>query len=224
MADLHPSLQAAIDSGDNPVSQPGLTTTTTPGAGGLEGQLQRSAEGIEAEENRRGAAAESTIQGAFDRSQGVMANLIDPDLMFSALSDSIGARGQSALEGLRRSLSGRGISAKSAGAQGLLSRLAGATEGQLIGAQRDTMFENQRQRNINAATNFSNATTLAAVQGRPVSGVRHATIQDLIEKGLAEKGIAAGVSSQRATSRDNKMGSLGGGLLGLAGGIFGKGK
>ena len=53
MADLHPSLQAAIDSGDNPVSQPGLTTTTTPGAGGLEGQLQRSAEGIEAEENRR---------------------------------------------------------------------------------------------------------------------------------------------------------------------------
>ena len=188
----------------------------------LEDQLSASAERIEAEENRRGAKFEDTLTSAFERSQSQLSNLIDPDLLFSRASDVVGARGRQGVEAIRQSLSGRGLSSQSGASQGLLSRLMFSQQGQVTGAQRDVAIENQRQRQINAGIEFAQATQVGLAQNRQVSGAVHDTIGQRIEHNIAREGIAKGVSAQRAASRDNKMGSLGGGLLGLAGSVFGK--
>jgi len=188
----------------------------------LETQLGESADRIETEEDRRRTQGLGTLTNAFEQSQQALGNLIDPDALFSRVSDAVGSRGRHGVEAIRNSLSGRGLSAGSGAAQGLLSRLAFSQEGSLRGAQRDVALENQRQRQVNAGVNFANATRLAAAQGGPVSGVKHDTLTTLLEGEIAREGIAAGVGAQRSASRDNKMGSLGGGLLGLAGSVFGK--
>ena len=188
----------------------------------LEDQLGESADRIETEENRRRAQGLGTLTEAFEQSRQTLDDLIDPDLLFSRASDVVGARGRQGVEAIRHSLSGRGLSSQSGAAQGLLSRLAFSQQGQVTGAQRDVALENQRQRQVNAGINFANATRLAVAQGGPVSGVKHDTLTTLLEGKIAREGIAAGVGAQRSASRDNKMGSLGGGLLGLAGSVFGK--
>ncbi len=216
-----------MDENGNIINQgPGVTgdTSLPPGlpSGSLEDQLYGSAVGIEAEENRRREEGLGVLQREFDQSRSTLSDLIDPDLLFSRAADSIGARGKRTLSGLMKNFAGRGIRPGSGAFQGAMSRFALGSEGQRIGAQRDVALANQQQRREDAGTLFGMARTMAGAIASPVSGAKHSTLQNLYEGEIAREGIDKGVAAQRASSKDRKMGSLGGGLLGLAGSAFGK--
>jgi len=188
----------------------------------LEDRMTAEAGQIGAEETRRYDLGLGTLTEAFLNSQREMAAGLDAGLLFSKAADSIGARGSGGLEGIRSSLGSRGLNPNSGAAQGMMSRLLMSQQGSIVGATRDIGIYNKNQRVANAATNFANATTLAIGQQAPVSGIGYENLQNLFEGQIAREGIAAGVASQRAASQDNKMGTLGGGALGLVGRVVGK--
>lgn len=187
----------------------------------LEDQLVRSARSIQAEERLRRQQGLGVLSEAFERAQQARTP-IDADLLFSRAMDSVGARGRNVLSSMMKNFAGRGIRPGSGAFRGTLSKLAHGMEGQMVGARRDIAIYDQQQRRADAAANMADARTMAVAYGAPVSGVMHSTLQDLFEGQIAREGIQAGVAAQRASSRDRKMGSLGGGLLGLAGSVIGK--
>ena len=189
---------------------------------GSETDLVSRADEIEAEEQRRQREGVGVVRGAFEESRRTLADLVDPNLLFSQASDAVGARSKRSLEGLRKSLGARGLNPNSGAAQGLLSRLISSQEGQLVGAKRDIALDNQRQRQVNAATNFANALNLSQEINRPVSAVGLDTATNIFEGRIAREGIAAQRASADKASSDNKLGSLGGGALSLVGSAFGK--
>lgn len=199
----------------------GSTTDKAPYRANLpEDQMTRHAEGIEAEETRRYEQGLGTMMDAYRHSQGEIAKSLDPGLLWSKASDNIGARSKGALESMRRQLGASGRQPS----QGLLSRLMMSHEGQLLGAERDITIHNKEKRSALAAQSMGDALKLAIQQQAPVSGIRYENAQNLFEGQLTREGHQAGVASNRAASKDNKMGSLGGGALGLAGSAITGGK
>lgn len=185
---------------------------------GSKEDLHNQAEQIANEERMRYIGGRETLRDAYRQSQQALSSLVDPDLLYSKAADSVGARGRTNLESLRRSLSSRGISPNSGAAQGALSRLAFQTQGDLIGAKRDIALDNQRQRQVNAATQFAQALQLADYTNSPVSGIRYEAAQDAFEGDIAIAGINAQSASQKRSSRSNLLGSIiGGGASILAG-------
>ena len=175
---------------------------------------------IEREERARHSRGVGIATTAFNESKGALSNLIDPNLLFSRASDSVGAQGRSSLEGLRRSLGSRGISPNSGAAGGSLERLAFARQGALVGATRDIGIENQRQRQVNAAQNFANALNLGQAINAPVPGALLETSQNIFEGNLAREAIASQRRSNKDANKTGLLGSLIGGGLGLLGGLF----
>ena len=209
-------------SADNGKDSGSSSTTTTPAATAaappsLEDQMTTKAGQMESEETRRYEQGLGTLTDAFRRSQEALTKGVDSNLLFSQAADALGARGGQGLEAIRRSLGSRGLNPNSGAAQGMLQRLLMGQQGAITGATRDIGIFNQQQRVTNAGINFSNATNLAIQQQAPVSGIGYENMQNQQEAALTREGIAAGVQSNRAASKDNKNGAIGGGLLGLIG-------
>ncbi len=196
--------------GEDAVVKSGAVTDPAPGS---DEWFWDEAGRIEDEENRRFGIAEDALATSRD----ALSKLVDPNLMFSRASDTIGARAKGAVEQLRRSLGGRNIRPDYAGAQA--RRLAADQSNALVGATTDITLANQQQRLKNAALSFAQAVSVANM---PVSGVKFETGQMFMERDLTREGIQAMRDSQDKASSDNKMGSLGGGLFSLGSAAFGK--
>lgn len=188
--------------------KPGVPWTTIEGAANTMWDL---AGGIEDEERSRYQGGLDTLTGAYEESRTALSSLVDEDLLYSKAADAVGARAKSSVEGLRRSLGARGLSANSGAAQGLLSRIAFEGQNSLIGAKRDIALENQRQRQVNAAVNFANALNLANYRNSPVGGQRLEATQGLMEYSLADRAVGA---QERATKDAGRNQLLGAGIQG----------
>lgn len=182
--------------------------------------MVRSAQDIAKTEGERYGAGLDTLTGAYNESRRSMADLIDPNLLFSKASDAIGARSGQQLNDLRSSLGARGLNPNSGAASGMLSRLQFQREGALTGATRDIAIENQRQRQVNAALNFSNALNLANYQNSPASAVMLDTYQNLFEGDIAREGIRSQRKSQQEANQTNFLGGLIGAGAGILGGLI----
>ncbi len=121
------------------------------------------------------------------------------------------------MNALRSSLGARGLNPNSGAAGGLLSRLAYEQGNAVIGAQKDTAIENQKQRQIAAAQNFSNALNLANYTQSPVSGANLENTQNIYEGTLAKYGI----DKQAKSAKNAASASTTGGIIGAIGGILG---
>lgn len=187
---------------------------------GLANTMRQQAGSIEEEEKRRYQQGLGVLQGAYEKTSKTLDSTIDPNLLFSRASDTVGARSRSMIESLRGSLGSRGLNANSGAASGLLSRLAMSQEGQLIGATRDIAIENQRQRQANAAINFANALNLAGYTNAPVSGAMLETTQNLFEGSLAREGLAAQRSMANSANKTNLLGGIIGGVGSILGGLI----
>jgi hypothetical protein len=203
---------------------PAAPADAAPKPPSLEQQMTDEANRMAAQEFGRQEESIRTAEHQFGETKSELANLVDPALMFSLRSDQIGARSKRALSNLRTSLSGRGVGAHSGAARGSLERLALGIENAAVSGRRDVELANQRTRMVNAATNFANAVNLSQIQAQPVSGIQYENLQNLFEGQIAREGIHAMASAQRAASKDRKAGSLGGGVLGLAGSAVTGGK
>lgn len=190
-------------------------------AAGTEADLMNRANQVDAEETKRYEGGLGVIQDAYASSKKDLSTLLDQDLLFSRASDAVGARAGRGLESLRSSLGSRGINPNSGAAGGMMQRMMMSQQGQLIGAKRDIALENQNVRHRNAAVNFANALNLGQYQNSPVSVAGMDMSTNIFEGNLAREGIASMERSQKRASKDAKMGSLGGGALGLAGGAIG---
>ncbi len=198
----------------NPLYDPNFKPVTT--IGKSEHAMRGLASDIQTEEEKRYSQGLGGLQGAYAESHNALSSLIDPDLLFSKASDAIGARSIDAMNGLRSSLGARGLNPNSGAAGGLLSRLAFSNEQALTGATRDVAIENQRQRQVNAASNFANALNLANYTQSPVSGVGLETEQNIFEGKIAQEGM----KQQRKSTKSAGMTGILGGLIGAGGSIL----
>lgn len=184
------------------------------------GRLREGAGKIEDEERARYQGGLSTLTGAYQDAKSVLSEGVDADLLFSQASDSIGARSRRSVESLRSSLGARGLNPNSGAAQGLLSRLAMAQQGELIGAHRDIAIEDKNKRQVNAAVNFANALNLAAYTNSPVPGARFEADQNIFEGLLSTYGVNKASEAQSKANKTNILGGLIGGGASILGSLI----
>ena len=200
----------------------GSTATATapkPVKHGSEAELWDLAKQVQDTESQRYGSALGLGQQAYAASQAAN-QPIDPSLLFSKAADAIGARGSQNVNALRSSLGARGLNPNSGAANGLMSRLMFQNQSDITGATRDVAIENQRARQVNAASNFANAMNLANLTNAPASGAMLETSQNIFEGDLAREGIKAQAKSNKAASKNNLIGGIIGAGASILGGLL----
>lgn len=193
--------------------------TSPTGSGGA---LWNLAQSIGHREEAAGSEQANFLTNIFNQTSAALDQPIRKDLLFSQAADQVGLRARGAMDRMRTSLGARGIDPSSGAASGLLGRLMMQNQNALIGAQRDIDIADAQQRYANAAQKFGMASNLAQARNEFLapSMVPLDTATNLEEMQLAREGLAMQAKSQNKASKNNLLGGIISGGLGLLGSIL----